>query len=398
MEFTMTKVQDPFACPRCFAPLDRKTSPEGMCPKCLIAVAMGEDGKIRTASGQPVGAPPTVDELQPHFSDLDITSFVGRGGAGGVYRAVQRGLGRVTALKVLLLDPKEDPSFGERFVREARAMASLKHPNIASVYDAGRAGPYWWLTMEFVDGPNLRQVLRGGALSPSDALDTAREICSALDYAHKAGVVHRDIKPENVLVADEGTVKLVDFGLAKIVGDGASSETLTRTSQAMGTWRYMAPEQLSRPPEVDHRADIFSLGVVLYELLTGEVPQGRYSRLSERTGIDRRLDDVVDRTLEQDPARRYQAAVGVRDDLDEIRNGAARVESQEHARKRSPESARANDDAARERKRTSWSNGCLIGCFLGAVIFLLAMGSCFVMYSRASMDELPTAPSAPAED
>ena len=381
----MTKVKDPLTCPRCFAPLDRRTSPEGMCPKCLVAVAMGEDGKIRTASGQPIEAPPTVDDLQPHFPELDITSFIGRGGAGGVYRAIQRGLGRVIALKVLLLDPEEDPSFGERFVREARAMASLTHENIASVYDAGRAGPYWWLTMEFVDGPNLRQVLSGGALAPSEALDIAREICSALDYAHKAGVVHRDIKPENVLVTDAGTVKLVDFGLAKVVGGGAGSETLTRTSQAMGTWRYMAPEQLSRPLEVDHRADIFSLGVVLYELLTGEVPQGRYSRLSERAGLDRRLDDVVDRTLEQDPARRYQVAVGVRDDLDEIRSGAARAEAPVRKRERTPVNS-GDYDGPRERRRTSGTDGCLIGCLVGAVIFLLAMGSCFVMYTATSVD------------
>ena len=313
----------PPSCPRCFAPILPSESPGGLCPKCMIAVAMGEDGMIRSAFGSPVLAPPGIDELSPHFPGLEIFALVGRGGSGAVYRAIQKDLGRVIALKVLLLDPANDPAFGERFAREARAMAKLHHPNIASVHDAGRAGPYWFLTMEFVDGANLRQVLRQGQMSAADALDFTRQICAALEYAHGMGVVHRDIKPENVLVDESGAIKLVDFGLAKLVGANAEAISLTGASQAMGTWRYMAPEQLNRPREVDHRADIFSLGVVLYELLTGEVPQGRYAPLSSRAKVDRRLDDVVDRTLEQDPDRRYQQVSGVGEDLDSIGRGSS---------------------------------------------------------------------------
>lgn len=276
---------------------------------------------IRSAYGSPVPAPPGIDELSPHFPGLEIIALVGRGGAGAVYRAIQKDLGRVIALKVLLLDPANDPAFGERFAREARAMARLNHPNIASVHDAGRAGPFWFLTMEFIDGANLRQVLRQGRLTAADGLDFTRQICAALEYAHGVGVVHRDIKPENVLVDELGVVKLVDFGLAKLVGGASDAVSLTGASQAMGTWHYMAPEQLSRPREVDHRADIFSLGVVLYELLTGEVPQGRYAPLSSRANVDRRLDDVVDRTLEQDPDLRYQHVRGMGEDLDSIGRG-----------------------------------------------------------------------------
>jgi tRNA A-37 threonylcarbamoyl transferase component Bud32 len=309
---------EPKSCPRCFAPLRPSESPEGLCPKCLLAVAMGEDGLIRSATGAPVPAPPSIEELTPHFPQLEILSLIGRGGAGAVYRAVQRDLGRTVALKVLLLDPELDPTFGERFAREARAMASLTHPGIAAVHDAGRSGPYWYLILEFIDGQNLRQVIQGRDLAASAALDVVRQICSALEYAHGEGVVHRDIKPENVLVDRHGRVKLVDFGLAKLLRPQVPGATLTHSSQAMGTWHYMAPEQIRRPMEVDHRADIYSLGVVLYELLTGEVPQGRYAPASQRAHTDRRIDSIVDRALEQDPDRRYQRVSGVREDVEKV--------------------------------------------------------------------------------
>ena len=366
-------------CPRCFAPLVPSESPGGLCPKCMIAVAMGEDGMIRSAYGTPVPAPPSIDELGPHFPGLEIIALVGRGGSGAVYRTIQRDLGRVIALKVLLLDPAHDPAFGERFAREARAMALLNHPNIASVHDAGKAGPYWFLTMEFVDGANLRQVLRQGRMSAADALDFTRQICAALEYAHGMGVVHRDIKPENVLVDETGSVKLVDFGLAKLVGGAPDAVSLTGASQAMGTWRYMAPEQLNRPREVDHRADIFSLGVVLYELLTGEVPQGRYAPLSSRAKVDRRLDDVVDRTLEQDPDRRYQEARGVGEDLDSIGRGSrAPLHAVPESRAAAPEPAAEPAAGPAPKAEVRAQRGCLaqsvlliLWLFVGFVVLSL---------------------------
>jgi len=304
-------------CPRCHATLTPQ-DPESLCPKCLLSVAMGEPEVIRSASGTAAAPPPAVTELAPHFPQLEIDSVVGRGGMAAVYRARQRDLDRPVALKILTLDVAHDPAFGERFVREARAMASLAHPGIASVYDSGRSGPFWYLIMELIDGPNLRQVIREGNLKSSEALEIVSQVCGALEYAHGEGVVHRDIKPENILLDRSGRVKIVDFGLAKLLGQDPGQVSLTRTNQAMGTWHYMAPEQVEHPLEVDHRADIYSLGVVFYELLTGELPLGRFEAPSQKVQLDVRLDEVVFRTLEKDPARRYQLASDVREDVEHI--------------------------------------------------------------------------------
>src|SRR5688572_17573959 len=314
----------PPSCPRCKAPLRPGESPLGLCPKCLLSVAMGEDEVVRTASGAPAPEPPSPESLVPHFPHLEIQEIVGRGGMGVVYRARHKGLERAVALKILSVDPVREPAVAERFLREARALAALDHPSIVRVYDAGRAGEHLYLLMEFVEGANLRQVIRGGQLVPREALAIVSEICGALDYAHSQGVVHRDIKPENVLVTELGRVKIADFGLAKILAPSAAPDRLTRSAQAMGTPHYMAPEQIEHPLTVDHRADIYSLGVVLYELLTGELPLGRFAPPSSKVEIDVRLDEVVLRTLEKEPARRYQRAGEVKTDLDSISTGPAR--------------------------------------------------------------------------
>src|SRR5262249_10626203 len=144
-----------------------------------------------------------------------------------------------------------------------------------------------------VDGVNLRHVLREGRLKPEEALKIVPQICEALQYAHEQGGVHRDIKPENILVDKRGPVKIADFGLAKLLGQKAAASGLTGSRQVMGTPHYMAPEQMERPLEVDHRADIYSLGVVFYEMLTGELPLGRFAPPSQRVEVDVRLDEVV---------------------------------------------------------------------------------------------------------
>ena len=169
--------------------------------------------------------------------------------------------------------------------------------------------------MEYVDGVNLRHALRAGRLAPREALAIVPQICDALQYAHDQGVVHRDIKPENVLLDRTGRVKIADFGLAKLLGKGPDDFTLTRTQQVMGTPRYMAPEQIEKPTTVDHRADIYSLGVVLYEMLTGELPLGRFEPPSHKVQVDVRIDEVVLRTLEKEPERRYQRASQVKTEL-----------------------------------------------------------------------------------
>ena len=185
-------------------------------------------------------------------------------------------------------------------------MARLSHPNIVAVYDFGQVAGMPFFLMEYVDGPNLREVQRGGKLDPREAMQIIPQICEALQFAHEEGIVHRDIKPENILLDKRGRVKIADFGIAKLVGQTVPDAALTGAGDVVGTLNYMAPEQREQPLTVDHRADIFSLGVVFYELLTGELPIGKFAPPSERAQVDVRLDEVVVRALQREPARRYQ--------------------------------------------------------------------------------------------
>jgi predicted Ser/Thr protein kinase len=260
-------------------------------------------------------------ELAPLFPQLEILELLGQGGMGAVYKVRQPRLDRLVALKILPPEAGRDPPFAERFRREAQALARLSHPHIVAVHDFGQADGLYFLVMEYVDGVNLRQVLRKGRLQPEEALRIVPQLCDGLHYAHEEGVVHRDVKPENILLDKRGRVKIADFGLAKLLGRTGVG-TLTGTHQVMGTPHYMAPEQMEKPQEVDHRADIYSLGVVFYELLTGQVPMGNFPRPSEKVQVDVRLDRVVLRAMAREPERRYQHAGQVRTDVDAIAQAA----------------------------------------------------------------------------
>jgi serine/threonine protein kinase len=257
---------------------------------------------------------PTAAELAPAFAEYRIEGLLGQGGMGAVYRAHHRKLDRPVALKILPKHLAADPAFEERFVREARTLAMLDHPHILRVYDFGEASGWFFLVTEFVDGANLRQMMQLARISPKEAIALVPQICDALQYAHNRGVVHRDIKPENLLVDAAGNVKVADFGLAKMLGVDPAPN-LTRTSQILGTPHYMAPEQIEHPTAVDHRADIFSLGVVFYEMLTGQLPIGRFAPPSASGIATERLDPVVMKSLEREPGRRYQAVADLQQDL-----------------------------------------------------------------------------------
>ncbi|MHC5025668.1 MAG: protein kinase domain-containing protein [Planctomycetota bacterium] len=263
-------------------------------------------------AGDGPGSPPSPEAIAAYFPHLEIIEILGWGGMGVVYKARQKNLDRLVALKILPPDPDRPPGFAERFGREAQAMAKLHHAHIVMVHDSGEAGGLYYFIMEFVDGANLRDVMRGGRIEPGRALSLIPQICDALQYAHDEGVMHRDIKPENILLDRRGRVKIADFGLAKLLVHKATDIGLTAPQQVMGTMHYMAPEQVERPTEVDHRADIYALGVLLYELLTGELPIGRFPLPSERISCDPRIDDLVVHALEKDPDRRFQQVNDVR--------------------------------------------------------------------------------------
>src|ERR1035437_9179396 len=298
-------------CPQCGANLP-SDAPDGLCPKCIMAMNL----KTETAfSGDATAAQPPLppEQIAPHFPQLEILECLGRGGMGVVYKARQKSLNRFVALKLLAPERVQDAKFAERFSREAQALAALNHPNIVTIHDFGQAGGFYFLLMEFVDGANLRQLLRTQKFTPEEALAIVPPLCDALQFAHDRGIVHRDIKPENLLLDKAGWVQVADFGIAKMLGtvngggpagEPASSDNVTQT--AVGTPSYSAPEQKTDPQRVDSRADIYSLGVVFYEMLTGELPGKRIEPPSHKVQIDVRLDEVVLRALEKNPDLRYQ--------------------------------------------------------------------------------------------
>ena len=386
----------PVRCPQCGTPLPSGAL-AGLCPACLLKMGVAED--TVTDAKQSTFSPPAVAELAPLFPQLEILELIGKGGMGAVYKARQKQLDRVVALKILPPGIGDAPAFAERFAREAKALAKLNHPGIVTLYEfgvaagilpavepgfqpggktAGRcegvkksgaavsadanpdgkmppstaggtptATSLYYFLMEFVDGVNLRQLLHAGRVSPREALAIVPQICDALQFAHDQGIVHRDIKPENILLDRRGRVKVADFGLAKIVAQASSPASsggvpaagsentepggsanpqggtpalrdLTDAGKVMGTPQYMSPEQIHAPGEVDHRADIYALGVVFYQMLTGELPGKKIEPPSQKVHIDVRLDEVVLRALEKKPELRYQQASALKTQVETI--------------------------------------------------------------------------------
>lgn len=297
-------------CPQCGTPIAAADA-QGLCPRCLMAGAAGPSEPAERWS------PPEVAEVAAVFPQLEVLEMIGQGGMGAVFKVRQPKLERFAALKLLPESLARDHAFAGRFEREARLLARLSHPNIVSVFDYGQAGGYFYLLMEYVDGANLRQATVAGRFTPAQTLGVVQRICEALQFAHEEGVLHRDIKPENILIDTKGRVKLVDFGIAKLLAEsepGGVSEPppapsfLTQAGASLGTPAYMAPEQRHSPSEVDHRADIFSLGVVFYELLTGKLPPEPLPLASGQCGAGPQVDAIVRQALEPERERRQQSA------------------------------------------------------------------------------------------
>ncbi|MEQ1750711.1 MAG: bifunctional serine/threonine-protein kinase/formylglycine-generating enzyme family protein [Prosthecobacter sp.] len=289
-------------CPRCGKPQPERTLVGGLCASCVA-----ESMKVDLLSLNE----PQLEEKEPlsiQVQGYEIQALIGGGGMGEVYRAVDLDDGEIVALKVVAGRLTRDPEVMARFETEVAALAQLDHPNVVRVLDHGEtANGRQFLVMEYVDGCDLRRFLRAQRPDMERAFDIFAKVCAGVAHAHERGLAHRDIKPANILIGHEGAVKVADFGLAKTLTDTVAGYSFTQTRDTFGTPYYVAPEVARNAGAADERSDVYALGVLLYELLTGAVPMGQFTPLSEKTGLDRRIDAIVSHALADDPERRLRS-------------------------------------------------------------------------------------------
>lgn len=265
--------------------------------------------------------PPSPALLAAELPQYEILSMLGRGGMGVVYHARQKSLDREVAIKILpptVWKNGDEMHFAERFKAEARAMARLEHPGIVAVYDAGETeSGLLYFVMQYVQGTDVAQMIAAtGRLPPPYAHAIAAHVCDALAYAHANGIVHRDIKPANIMVDTQGRVKVADFGLAKAASDTTG---FTKSNMAVGTPDFVAPEALITGMQVDCRADLYALGVMLYQMLTGQIPRGAWQPASVVVpGTDPRFDQIIVKAMAYDRESRHQSAADLRQHLDSL--------------------------------------------------------------------------------
>ena len=256
---------------------------------------------------------PSIEELQPHFPAYEITAFIAQGGMGAVYAARQVSLDRPVAIKILPRQFGADPQFRASFESEAKSMARLNHPNLIAVYDFGDADGMLYIIMELVEGKSLHHSAHGRAIDQSEAARLVAGISHGLAHAHQHGILHRDIKPGNILLGPEAVPKIGDFGLARPVGEGHNPDEIV-----WGTPGYSAPEIVNNPGAVDQRADIFAVGVLLYELLTAQVPSEPWQPPSVVGQCSPEFDSIIRRATHPSAGMRYANAEELAKALDQL--------------------------------------------------------------------------------
>lgn len=262
--------------------------------------------------------PPTLEQLQQTLPQYEITAFIARGGMGAVYRGTQKTLKRPVAIKVLPPEMEQgDMQFAARFKHEAQAMAQLSHPNIVAVFEAGEVDGMLYFVMEFIEGTDVAQLIASeGRIEPQRAIQITSAVCEALAFAHEEGIIHRDIKPSNIMIDKRGRVKVADFGLAKTVN--VEHTLLTGSNVAMGTPDFIAPEAMMPGLKMDGRADLYAVGVMLYQMLTGTIPRGRFGLPSSVIPqMDKGFDTIVDKAMQTDRENRYSTATEMKRALEE---------------------------------------------------------------------------------
>jgi len=301
---------------------------DGLCPRCLMDTVVTDltslDHPALAATGPRMPCP-DLAQLSGQLPQYEFQELLGGGATGWVYRARQKSLDRWVAIKLLPNLPVDRNDAVARFQQEAQILARLNHPRIVTVFDYGVTDDARYLVMELVAGPTLREEMSAAAFDPAEGVRVIDEVCEAIVLAHSRGIAHRDLKPENVIFESSertGHIKVADFGISRLIGEVQHPVVSTRTSLVLGTPYYVAPEQIKGGAAPDHRADIFAIGVMLYELLTGQLPMGRFARPSQISSAPAAIDAVVMRCLESDPNRRFPDVASLRRALSVAGRGA----------------------------------------------------------------------------
>lgn len=333
---------------------------------------------------------PDVSDLQKLFPGYEIEGLIATGGMGAVYCAVQKSLDRTVALKILPEKFGKDVAFCEAFEAEAKAMARLNHPNLIGVYDFGEAGGMLFIVMEYVPGQSIYHSSHGIALDQKEVIRLVTGICNGLAHAHEHGIIHRDIKPANILLDLNAQPKIGDFGLARPV-----EHKVQEGEEIFGTPHYTAPEVVESPQSVDFRADIFSVGVLLHELLTGKLPADDQRPPSMISRCDPRFDVIVRKATNPVPAARYASATEISKDLATIlvslqtRAAALRVPGNSSRVPGKPRTAAPRLPRRRFQSKNKSNSS-------GFIILLLVVVAAFAAYIYLTKDSLPPHQQPPA--